>query len=1468
MNGESEPRPGVALVIGVGEYRHGGMAPLRFAVADADALAELLTDPDVCAFPADHVALLTDADAHRDAIVYRLSEWLPQRARGAELVVIYFAGHGTVRTVGRKEEGFLLPHDADPDNPVARGVAMGDLSRWIEGLEATAVVVCLDCCHAGMALTRGPEPAPARELALRPGVLREVAGKGRFLLASCDEGQRSVEDPALGHGLFTYHLLKGIAGEGDRDGDGRVGVAELFEYVSQAVVRDARKHGVEQKPWTAAVAAGGVYISAPRARPAHSFERIRQVDGPEAAVREIGRRMAGADEPALVELLKQAGRAAHPLAVPLVVPHLAHPTSEAVRVAAKRAVQAIGIERTFAAVEDLARKGDAALGPVLHGLGAFEARADLIRLLDRLVDLQSGPLLTQAVALLDRKRLGLGLETVAGLFRANHSQYELEKALGLGLFAAAYLARDAEAEMQVVVRVLREEFVQLPEIRKQFLEVCKRSIKFGHQNLVRTLEVRAFPDQRVYYTVRAFVEGVTLRDVLAGGRRFEPLQVVEIVRQLLGALDPLHRAGVCHGGVKPSNVFVCPRDLVVLGDLVPAVLPPTTGPDPRVAYNHRYTSPEVFRGEPAGPLADLYAVGCVAFELFCGEPPFASDRAHELMIRHLTGPVPLARSHRPELPAAVDAFVSRLLAKEPANRPAGAEAALADLETLREELRRPPRPTPTAPDQTVARPAPAPPVPLVAEASLVRYQPADTFMSVGHDRPMTMAGEPVATGPAPAAEASSNVDAPTGGGSRVGAPPGVPSRIGRYEVRAVLGSGAFGRVYRGYDPELQRDVAIKVMHQAGTSPEYRERFLREARAAATIRHPNVIQVYDLGDYEGYPYIAMEYLPGVTLSDRLRDGPLAPRMAAVILAKVGRGLAAVHQHGFVHRDVKPANVLFDEKGEPKITDFGLAKRVSGEELTVDGTVMGTPAYMPPEQVRGEIRAIGPASDVWALGATLYQCLAGRGPFTGASFPMIMFDIVNGRFEPLGKAAPGVPRELEAVCWRCLQTDPQNRYPTAKEFAHDLEAYLRGAAPTSAASVAGSSAAFSLPRGQTKPLELDDDEPAPTEVLVCPKCQARLQAKTGRTAAVRCPRCNSTFAADAGRTGAAPTRAAPPSRRGLPSRGDWAQLPDDSGEHSLGSAAVPQPDARSSESVALPPRPGRFEGRRSWLAALNPLTWFGRWEDPVDCSVFAPPRVPVGSRVLVQVFAHLPGRADEARALAQDYDEQAVPRGLARLEVGVRRGAELAVHMVLPGFEVPEPWQRLIWRGRTDSVAFEVRVPAGLSPGTHIGTARVCLNRAPVGHIKFKLEVTATTTAPAPRPEPIGFDARRYERVFVSYATENRAEVLKRVQMLRLLRVQVFQDVLDLEPGARWERELFRHIDTADLFLLFWSSAARQSEWVRRELCYALERKAGKEHAPPEILPVVIEGPPPPDPPDELRGCHFNDPVLYFMAPGRG
>src|SRR4051812_11350387 len=237
------PRRAVALLVGIGDYAHADrIAPLRYAGRDARSLARVLLDTDTCAFPRDRVKLLTDGKAGRAAVVRHLSRWLPEHAADADLVLLYFAGHGTVAHIGSREEGYLLPHDADPDDVVTHGIAMSDVARWIDAIPARAVLVCLDCCHAGGILpAEGLSLRGERDMHIRPSLLQKLGGRGRFVITSCDKGQKSIEADEFRHGLFTHHLLRGLAGAGDRDGDGHVSVAELFAYVSAAVSRDARE---------------------------------------------------------------------------------------------------------------------------------------------------------------------------------------------------------------------------------------------------------------------------------------------------------------------------------------------------------------------------------------------------------------------------------------------------------------------------------------------------------------------------------------------------------------------------------------------------------------------------------------------------------------------------------------------------------------------------------------------------------------------------------------------------------------------------------------------------------------------------------------------------------------------------------------------------------------------------------------------------------------------------------------------------------------------------------------------------------------------------------------------------------------------------------------------------------------------------------------------------------------------------
>jgi hypothetical protein len=262
------------------------------------------------------------------------------------------------------------------------------------------------------------------------------------------------------------------------------------------------------------------------------------------------------------------------------------------------------------------------------------------------------------------------------------------------------------------------------------------------------------------------------------------------------------------------------------------------------------------------------------------------------------------------------------------------------------------------------------------------------------------------------------------------------------------------------------------------------------------------------------------------------------------------------------------------------------------------------------------------------------------------------------------------------------------------------------------------------------------------------------------------------------------------------------------------------------------------------------------------VFAPPAASPGDSLLVQVFVHLPEEADLARAVATELDVDARRRAFRNLECPVRLSSQIQFELRMPGLEIDDPVASLAWRRRTEVVQFGVRVPSSARPGTIIGVLAVSVDSAPCGYVKFKL---AIESGAALQPsEPQGERAGRYTAAFISYATKDRDEVLKRVQVLSEVGVKYFQDVLSLEPGDRWVKRIELGIDECDLFLLFWSNEAKDSEWVRREVRYALARQAGDELAPPDIRPVILEGPPIVTPWAELEHLHFNDRLLYFMS----
>ncbi|MFO0943986.1 MAG: protein kinase [Pirellulales bacterium] len=266
--------------------------------------------------------------------------------------------------------------------------------------------------------------------------------------------------------------------------------------------------------------------------------------------------------------------------------------------------------------------------------------------------------------------------------------------------------------------------------------------------------------------------------------------------------------------------------------------------------------------------------------------------------------------------------------------------------------------------------------------------------------------------------------------------------LGRFQLEAELGRGAFGVVYRAIDPQLVRRVALKVpTFNAHENQRQSDRFLREARAAANLHHPNIVAVFDAGCIESQNYIASAFIDGSTLRHVIRSsGRPSFRSAVKLIARLADGLAYAHRNGVVHRDIKPENILIDKKGNPFIADFGLARLEAADNLqTREGSLLGTPAYMSPEQAQGRQADIDGRTDIWALGVMLYELLAGERPFQGNEV-QILYAVLHNEPEPISKLNNSVPKDLVTITEKCLRKELDKRYATADQVRDDLEHWL--------------------------------------------------------------------------------------------------------------------------------------------------------------------------------------------------------------------------------------------------------------------------------------------------------------------------------------------------------------------------------------------------------------------------------------------
>ncbi|MBI3270396.1 MAG: tetratricopeptide repeat protein [Planctomycetes bacterium] len=399
----------------------------------------------------------------------------------------------------------------------------------------------------------------------------------------------------------------------------------------------------------------------------------------------------------------------------------------------------------------------------------------------------------------------------------------------------------------------------------------------------------------------------------------------------------------------------------------------------------------------------------------------------------------------------------------PLDTPPVAEAT--DTVQISTQFRESPR-LPVAPEPALHLPIPSRPdlpEPEGAEAGR-RPGPAPALSDSARTLPPSAALAPEAVAAAAAAAAAAvaprrgateppqpSIDAPphptfAAAPRRPAAPePSLPAGrpFGKYVLTGELGRGGMGVVYRAYQTDLRREVALKALSAPASDEHEVKRFYNEARLAARLVHPNIVPIYDVGIHEGTHFFTMELIEGPTLLERLGPSRLPVPELLAVLRDVANGVQYAHDQGIVHRDLKPQNILLDASGKPRITDFGLARELrSKDRMTVTGTIMGTPSYMSPEQANGDREAVGPKSDVYSLGAILYHGLAGRAPHEGDSLVETVYKVIDREPDPVRKHNPKAPGDAVTICMKALEKEPARRYPSASALADDLRRYLEG------------------------------------------------------------------------------------------------------------------------------------------------------------------------------------------------------------------------------------------------------------------------------------------------------------------------------------------------------------------------------------------------------------------------------------------
>jgi serine/threonine protein kinase/Tol biopolymer transport system component len=566
------------------------------------------------------------------------------------------------------------------------------------------------------------------------------------------------------------------------------------------------------------------------------------------------------------------------------------------------------------------------------------------------------------------------------------------------------------------------------EAVEQLRQEAEAAAGLGHPHICTVLEVGVSPAGGVYM-VRALDEGETLHNRMECGP-LAPEHAVGLASQIAAALGRAHESGIVHGDLRPGNVLVTAGGQVrVSGFGLSGILPADASCPPAVAA---YRSPEQLAGT-IDARSDIWSLGVLLYQMVTGRHPFRGipgvDASSLVSAILVSDPEPMS-AVKPDLPAELDEAVARALAKNPADRQARMDDFLVALRGILAGggLTEVDSTVVQVPGLRDSRPAAAEP--------FEEPEPAADPGPASSPRPASRPSRPAKTLAEPRRRSAADAE-------RLG------TTVAQYRIVGLLGGGSMGTVYQAEDARLLRTVALKFLSvEVSGDPQAKARFFQEAQAASALDHPNICTIHEVGETaDGHLFIAMASYDGETVRARLSHGPMPVAEALEIARQAALGLAKAHRGGIVHRDVKPANLIVTADGVVKILDFGVAKLRDTGGVNVAGSFLGTPAYMSPEQARGE--EVDSRADVWSLGVVLYEMLTGARPFQGGDdLTVVLRSLLEDRPEPPSRLRPEVAPELDRIVARMLARSPAERYPSAAEALADLSALqtaLAGPAP---------------------------------------------------------------------------------------------------------------------------------------------------------------------------------------------------------------------------------------------------------------------------------------------------------------------------------------------------------------------------------------------------------------------------------------